>query len=217
MSAGIRVWWRASWSIGSLVIGSVLSVHAARAQDRMPPIAPEQMSAAQQEAVAELASVRGIALRGPWIPLLRSPEVMRRARAMGDYLRYDSVLPARFSEFLVLLTAREWTQQYEWVAHREIAVEAGLDPQIVLAIAEGRRPAGMDEQEAALYALHSELVQHRGVSDATYADAVRLFGEPGVIDAVGIVGYYTLLAMVMNVARTPIPAGMEPPLRAWPH
>ena len=200
----------------TLIWAGVLSFPMAQAQDRMPPIAPEQLTAAQREAVAELASVRGIALRGPWIPLLRSPEVMRRARAMGDYLRFDSSLPARLSEFLILLTAREWTQQYEWVAHRDIAIEAGLDPAIVLAIAEGRHPPGLREDETALHALHSELVRRHSVSDTTYTEAVRLFGEQGVIDAVGIIAYYTLLAMVMNTARTPIPAGTAPPLAAWP-
>jgi 4-carboxymuconolactone decarboxylase len=188
----------------------------AQAQDRMPPIAVEDMTDAQRAAAEELAQVRGIALRGPWIPLLRSPEVLRRARAMGDYLRYDSVLPPRLSEFLILLTAREWTQQYEWAAHAAIALEAGVEPAVVQAIAEGRRPAQLAEDEAALYALHSELLRNHGLSDASYADALRLFGEQGIVDAVGIIGYYSLLAMVMNVARTPAPGGMQPPLQAFP-
>ena len=87
----------------------------------------------QREAVAELASVRGIALRGPWIPLLRSPEVMRRARAMGDYLRYESTLPPRLSEFVILMTARAWTQNYEWHAHHKLALQAGLDAAVAQA------------------------------------------------------------------------------------
>ena len=94
----------------------------------MPPIAPQEMTPAQQAAVVELQAARGIAPRGPWIPLLRSPEVLARATAMGDYLRYNSLLPPRLSEFVILMTAREWTQHYEWHAHREIALDAGGRP-----------------------------------------------------------------------------------------
>lgn len=182
----------------------------------MPPIAAEDMTAAQTAAVAELAAVRGIVPRGPWIPLLRSPEVLSRARAMGDYLRYDTSLAPHLSEFLILLTAREWDQQYEWAAHYPIALDAGIDPETVSAVAEGRVPEGMTEDEAILHALFVELNGVHQVSDETYGRAVAAFGERGVIDAVGIIGYYTLLAMVMNTARTPVPATAAdvPPLPA---
>ena len=179
----------------------------------MPPIAQQDMTAEQIAAVTELREVRGIAPRGPWIPLLRSPEVMRRARAMGDYARFDTSLAPRLSEFLILLTAREWTQQYEWAAHYPIALDAGLDPEIVNAVAAGRRPTRMADDEAILYLFFVELNRDKEVSDPTYAQAVAAFGERGVIDAVGIIGYYTLLAMAMNTARTPVPGGAEPPLQ----
>ncbi len=185
---------------------------AVLAQDRMPPLSTQEMTEAQTAAVAELEEVRGIAPRGPWNPLLRSPEVMRRARALGDYLRFDSSLPPRLREFVILLTAREWTQQYEWYAHYQIALDAGIDPAVVSAVAAGRRPEEMAEDEAVLYAFFMELNRDKSVSDATYARAVGAFGEPGVIDTVGIVGYYTLLAMVMNTARTPVPGDDVPPL-----
>ena len=187
---------------------------AGRAQDRMPPIPPEDMTADQAAAVAELEAVRGIAPRGPWIPLLRSPEVMLRARAMGDYLRFESSLPPRLSEFLILLTAREWSQSYEWYAHYRIALDAGLDPATVEAVAQGRVPENMSEEESALHALFTELNRDKRVSDAAYARVDAAFGERGVIDALGIIGYYTLLAMVMNTARTPVPASAAdvPPL-----
>ena len=185
---------------------ALCAVSGVSAQDRMPPIAAENMTAAQTAAVAELAAVRGIVPRGPWIPLLRSPEVLSRARAMGDYLRYDTSLPPQLSEFLILLTAREWDQQYEWAAHYPIALDAGIDPDTVNAIAEGRVPEGMTDDEDILYALFAELNRTTNVTDETYGRAVAAFGDRGVVDAVGIVGYYTLLAMVMNTARTPVPA-----------
>jgi len=180
---------------------------AAVAQDRMPPIPADKLTAAQQEAIKEFKTARSVDISGPFVPLLRSPEAMTRTRALGDYMRFRSALPARLSEFVILLTARQWTQNYEWNAHAPIAREAGLSGEIIAAIAEGRRPSRMAADEEVLYTLHDELHRTHAVSDATYARAVAAFGEQGVVDALGITGYYTLLAMVMNTARTPMPAG----------
>jgi 4-carboxymuconolactone decarboxylase len=142
--------------------------------------------------------------------------MMNRARAMGDYLRYRSALPPRLSEFLILLTARQWSQQYEWSAHYEPALKAGLDPGLIKAVAEGRRPEKMAGDEEILWEFSGELQRNQSVSDSTYAKVVKAFGEQGVIDATGIVGYYTLLGMVLNVARTPAAPG-APPLPPLPH
>ena len=182
----------------------------------MPPIPPDKLTDAQKKAVEEFRAARNAAVSGPFTPLLRSPEVMNRARAMGDYLRYKSVLPPRLSEFAILIASREWTQNYEWDAHYALAMQAGLQPDIAAAVAEGRRPARMAEDEEILYNLCTELHHTKGVSDATYQRAVAKFGEQGVIDAVGIQGYYTLLAMVMNTARTPLPQGHTPALKPLP-
>jgi 4-carboxymuconolactone decarboxylase len=171
--------------------------------DRLPPIPVEQMTPAQQEAVQAFRTARGADVTGPFQPLLRSPELMMRTRAMGDYLRYKSALPPRLSEFVILITAREWTQQYEWNAHYQIALKAGLKRDVADAIAEGRRPDQMSEDEAILYDFCRELHRDRSVSDATYARALKAFGEQGVVDTIGISGYYTMLAMVLNTARTP--------------
>jgi 4-carboxymuconolactone decarboxylase len=180
--------------------------------DRMPPIAADKLTAAQQAAIAEFKAARSAEISGPFVPLLRSPEALTRVRALGDYMRFRSALPPRLSEFVILLTARQWTQNYEWNAHAPIARQAGLSPAIIAAIAEGRRPDGMAEDEDILYTLLDELGRTHAVSDATYARAVTAFGEQGVIDALGITGYYTLLAMVMNTARTPLPSGARPAL-----
>jgi 4-carboxymuconolactone decarboxylase len=186
------------------------------AQDRMPPIPPEKMTDAQKKAVEEFRAARNASVSGPFAPMLRSPEVMNRARAMGDYLRYKSVLPPRLSEFAILIASREWTQNYEWDAHYTLAMQAGLHPDIAAALAEGKRPARMAEDEEILYNLCTELHHTKTVSDATYQRAVAKFGEQGVIDAVGIQGYYTLLAMVMNTTRTPLPEGHTPALKPLP-
>src|SRR5438876_10336173 len=132
------------YTIAMLICAAV----PALAQDRMPPIAPDKLTDAQKKAIEEFKAARSADISGPFIPLLRSPEVLTRARALSDYLRYRSVLPPRLSEFVILLTARAWTQNYEWNAHEPLARQAGLNPAVIKAIADGRRPEGMAEDEA---------------------------------------------------------------------
>lgn len=189
---------------------------SAGGQDRMPPIPADKLTDAQKKAIEEFKAARSVDISGPFVPMLRSPEVMSRARAMGDYLRYKSSLPPRLSEFVILLTARRWTQQYEWNAHAPLALQGGVRADLVQAIAEGRRPDGMAEDEDAVYTLWDEVQRTQGASDTTYARAVGKVGEQGVIDVLGITGYYTMLAMVMNTTRTPLPAGVTPPLAPLP-
>ena len=173
--------------------------------DRMPEIPADKMTPEQKKAADEFFAERKVAIFGPFVPLLRSPEVMQRARAMGDYLRYKSVLPAALNEFTILITARRWSQSYEWAVHQPIALKAGLKPEITQALAEGRRPQGMSADEEIIYDFSTELHENQCVSDATYAHAVSRFGEQGVIDLLGVNGYYTFLAIVLNTTRTAAP------------
>jgi 4-carboxymuconolactone decarboxylase len=204
--------------LGTLVLVAAVfgAAVSAGGQDRMPPIPAGKLTDAQKKAIEEFKAARSVDISGPFVPMLRSPEVMSRARAMGDYLRYKSSLPPRLSEFVILLTARRWTQQYEWHAHQPLALQGGLRGEIVTAIAEGRRPATMAEDEDAVYTLWEEVQRTQTASDATYARAVGKVGEQGVIDVLGITGYYTMLAMVMNTTRTPLPDGVKPPLALLP-
>ena len=126
------------------------------------------------------------------------------------------MLPSRLSEFVILITAREWTQNYEWNAHHDLAIKGGLSPEIAKAVAEGRRPDRMADDEEVIYSFCMELQRNQSVSDETYARMVSKFGEQGVIDAVGILGYYTLLAMALNTSRTPLPSGATPALAPFP-
>ena len=199
-----------------MVMLMAVAAGEAMAQDRMPEISPEKMTPAQKKAAEEFLAERKTAVFGPFVPLLRSPEAMQRARAMGDYLRFRSVLPPKLNEFVILITARQWTQQYEWDVHYPIAIKAGLKPEIAKAVAEGRRPAGMAEDEETVYEFCIELHRNQSVSDATYARALAKFGEQGVMDMVCVNGYYTFLAMVLNVARTPLPKGSKPALAPLP-
>lgn len=182
----------------------------ARAQDRLPPIAPDRMTPEQRSASEAFLAARKVPVFGPFVPLLRSPELMTSARSMGDYLRYRSSLPQRISEFVILVTAREWTQDLEWKIHQPIALKAGILPETVQAIAEGRRPEHMTDEETAAWSFSTELHHNKSVSDATYAAALARFGDKGVMDLAGINGYYTMLAMALNVARTPSGQGAAP-------
>ncbi len=180
--------------------------------DRMPAQPPESLTPAQREAAAELASGPRGAVFGPFVPLLRSPGLLSPLQKTGEYLRYRSALPPRLSEFAILVVARRWSQQYEWHIHEPIAERAGVPRGHIRAVAEGRRPDAMAPDEAAVHDFLQELQANRGVSDETYARVLEHFGERGVVDLCGLCGYYTLLAMVMNVARTPLPEGVAPPL-----
>lgn len=206
---------RHAGAVASIIMLSAVVVPAL-AQDRMPPIPADKYTAAQKKAAEEFAGGRGYEVRGPFVPLIRSPEVMLRAKAMGDHLRFKSALAPRLSEMVILITAREWTQQYEWVAHHDIAIKAGLRKEIADAIADGRRPVGMADDEEAAYDMSIEIQRTKRVSDATWNRAVAKFGEQGVIDLLGINGYYTFLAMTMNAARTGLPAGVAEPLKRFP-
>ena len=181
--------------------------------DRMPSIPKDQWTDAQRQAAATFAELRGQEVFGPFAVMLRSPDVMLRAAAMGDYMRHHTVLPPKLNEFIILLTARHWTQQFEWYVHQPAALQAGLGHDIVNAIAAGRRPIGMSDEEKIVHDFTIELLRGQNVSDPVYAAAVSRFGEQGVIDMVGVAGYYTLLSMIMNTARTPVPADSTvPPL-----
>jgi 4-carboxymuconolactone decarboxylase len=189
-----------------------LLVAPAVAQDRMPPIPKDKWSPELQRAT----STRG-ALVGPWIPLSRSPEVMGLMMDMRTHVAQRTLLGNALTEMAILIAAREWTQQFEWNAHEPAAIKAGVKPEIVSAIREGRRPRQMSEQEEALYDLCMELHHTKSVSDPTYDRAVKaLGGEDKVVEAVAVEGYYALLAMVMNTARTPLPDGRTPPLPLFP-
>ena len=185
-------------------------------QDRMPAIPTEKMSDAQRQAVDEFEAGRGSPPFGPFIPLLRSPEVMLRTKALGDYLRFKSILPAKLRELAILATAREWSQQFEWNLHAPIALKAGLSPDLVKSLAQGVHPVGMTEDEGIVYEFCVELHRRKTVKDAIYNKARAKLGEQGVIELVSLNGYYTFLAMVLNVARTPSQSEGEPDLLLYP-
>lgn len=175
--------------------------------DRLPPLSAAEMTAEQRAAVDEISAGPRGGLIGPFVPLLRSPQLMSRLQRTGEYLRFHSGVDQCLIEMCILLVARHWNEQFEWTFHRPLALAEGLAPEIVEAIAHARRPDELDEGTAAVYDLVDELQHTRDVSTPTFERAVRALGEPGLIDVVGTVGYYTALAMVMNTSRVPAPDG----------
>jgi 4-carboxymuconolactone decarboxylase len=171
--------------------------------ERMPPIPDDAMNDVQRAAAEALRAGPRKGVKGPFIPLMRSPELMSRLQRVGEYLRFDSALPPRLSEFATLIVSRAWTQQFEWAVHVPLALKAGTSQDTIDAVREGRRPVAMSDDEALVHDFCIELATHRGASDATYAACVARLGEQGVIDLVSLVGYFTMISMVLNVAGTP--------------
>ena len=180
--------------------------------ERLPPLARQRMTARQREVAEAIAGGPRGGLRGPFQAWLRSPEVADRFQRVGEYVRFQSSIPPALNELAILVTAREWTAQFEWHAHHALAMKAGLPPAIAEAIARGERPEGMDADQSAIYEFAAELHRDRSVSDATYAAVAGRFGERGVVDLIAACGYYVAVAMTLNVSRVPLPDGVPPPL-----
>ena len=185
------------------------------AERRFKELTPETMTAEQKKVADAIQSgPRGAGLRGPFNALLRSPDLCDLVQRVGAYVRYSSSIPARLNEMAIIMAGRKWTAQYEFYAHRKLAIEAGLRSEICDAIALNRRPDGMQADEVVVYDFCSELLATGQVSDAHYKAVTDKFGERGAIDLVGAVGYYSLVSMVLNVDRVPLPPGETPPLKA---
>jgi 4-carboxymuconolactone decarboxylase len=151
---------------------------------------------------------------GPFNVMLRNPEMGDLAQKLGAQARFHSELPDKLRELAILITARYWTSQYEWQAHRRAAEQAGLSKPIIEAIATGKRPAGMSAEEEVIYNFGNELMEKRGdVSDATFQAAVKMFGERRVVNVINIMGYYSLVSMLLNADRHPMPGGAAPELK----
>ena len=180
--------------------------------DRLPPIPASDWTPDQRRLAQPIIDGPRGALISPFVPLLRSPELMDHAQRMGEYLRYRSSIGLRLSELAICITARQWSQQVEWAIHAPIAEREGIAPAALADIAQGRQPSALQPDEAVLYAFCTELHHNHGVSDATWHAAKALWGEQGVIDLIGVNGYYTFLSMVMNSARTTVPPSSAAPL-----
>jgi len=178
---------------------------------RLGPLPREEMTEEQRDLVdAILSGPRG-SLAGPFEPWLRSPELGNRAQALGEFCRFHTSLEPRLAELAIILTGAHWRSQFEFWFHANKAREYGMPESVIEAIRTHQAPVLADRAERALYAVVSEYLATTRVSDATYREAVETLGERGVVDAVGIVGYYGLVSMTLNVFQVGLPDGAEPP------
>lgn len=180
---------------------------------RFKPLTWETLSPSQLTMVESVMAGKRGSMQGPYNVLLRSPELGNLAQQFGAHTRYNSSLPLALNELAILLVARFWSSPFVWWAHKRIALEAGLDAALVDAIATGSPAPALAADAAAVYEFCSELLQTRRVSDATYAALVAQFGEPGVVDVMGTMSYYTLVSMSLNVDQYPLPEGAEAELQ----
>ena len=200
----------------ALIAALIALPQAIRAEDitRFAPLKADELSPAQKAWADMIAVPPRNAKFGapPYRAYIRNPELAPRLSALSDYLRWNTTLPPRLSEFAILITARQWTVQYEWSAHYPLALKAGLDPKILGDISAGRRPENMREDEAALYDLATALYRDKKVTDTVYKTAVDKFGERGVMDIIGIIGYYDLVSMTLLTMQAGAPNDSVPPL-----
>ena len=200
-----------------LLVLLLLQAGNVAAQDRMPMILADKQTKEQKQAVADYKDIRKVDLDGPpWSVLLRVPDLVVPSLQLRLHNQFHSVLSPKLTEFAILIAARNWTSYYEWNSHSQEAVTAGLSAAVIGAVADGWRPEQMTEDEGIVYDFCTELLHNQSVSDPTYARALAKFGEPGVVEAASLVGYYTYLAMVMNTARTPSPAVGKSALAPFP-
>ena len=184
--------------------------------DRFKPLTYDQLTPAQRTMTEHLLSGERGGMNGPFNVLLRSPEMGDAVQALGTQVRFHSSLPPRLNEFAIIITGRFWNAQYEWYAHKRLALQAGLKPAVIDALAAGRRPAEMQADEEAVYNFVTELLHTKQVSDSTFEAAKDRLGERSLVDLIGVVGYYGLVSMVLNVDRYPLPAGIQPELKRLP-
>jgi 4-carboxymuconolactone decarboxylase len=201
------------FTVAALALGFTVPVIAAEGV-RFPPIAPDQFSAQQKQFAALMRQPprNGNVVNAPFKVYFRSPEFGLHAIGMSDYLRWGTQYDPKQTELIILLAARQWDSGYIWHAHYALAMKAGMDPKIPAAIAAGKRPEGMTEDQSLLYDLISETYRDHAISDGTYGAAVKKFGEKGVTDAIGLAGYYGITAMALIAGKATYPAGNEPKL-----
>jgi len=190
---------------------------AAQARERLPMPVTDSMSEAQRAAAQALIDGPRKGVYGPFLPLLRSPDLLERVAKVGEYLRFGSGIDARVRELVTCATARHQGNQFEWLMHAPLAVQAGVNADAIESLRLGARPKGLKADEELALDFTHELLRTHGVSDPTYAAALAAFGEQGVVELTTLVGYFAMVNWVMNVARTPAMASATgEPLQAFP-
>src|SRR3989454_8415387 len=213
---------RRGWIVVCFIVFSLMAAQAQAPSardiqlvgDRFKPLKWDEMTPAQKTMMEHLFAGERRGAGGPFNVLLRSPEMGDLAQQFGASMRFHSSLPKKLNEMAIIITARYWTAQYEWNAHRKAAADNGLNESIIQAIAAGKRPASMDAGETVVYNFSTELLNTKHVSDALFKAAVDKFGERGVVDLMGVIGWYQFVSSLLNVDRYPLSPGDKPELQA---
>lgn len=183
---------------------------------RLPLLDPNDMNADQRAVYDDIMSGARGSIQGPFNPWLRSPKLADRAQKLGEYCRFNTILGPRLSEIAILLTARHWQSQFEWYAHAGLARDAGHSDETIAAIKDGARPDFADYREAMVFDYAHELIANGRVGDETHARAVELLSEQGVVEVVGVIGYYMLVSLTLNAFHVPLPEGVPLPFPDGP-
>ena len=190
---------------------------------RLAPLHPRELDAKQARVLdAMLAGPRGKSgfltrerrVGGPFAPWLLSPGFAHHAQELGAFVRYGTSLEPRLKELAIIVVGAAWRADYEFAAHGPMAVRAGVSREVVEALARSETPAFERDDERVVYEFARDLVENRRVGEDHYAHAVELLGEPGTVELVGTLGYYTLVCMTLNAFEVPLGEGMEPPFAA---
>lgn len=206
---------------GIVAVAALGFALAGAAQQRLGPVPKAQMTTAQKTAYDAFVRARQGEPFGFWWGYMRVPEVLIPFLEIQTYVHEvieteQSAIGEKLTHFAMLIVARHWTQQVIWDLHDEAALASGLKPEVLEALAAGRRPTGMSEGEEIVYDFCIELLRNHSVSDGTYDRMAAQFGERGVAEVTLLQGEYTMMSMFMNVARTPLDPGTPPPLRPFP-
>ncbi len=182
---------------------------------RLATLSQDKLTAEQRALADSIKSgPRGqFKMSGPFAVYLHAPQFGELAQQLGGHVRYNTSVPPRLSEFAILVTAQHWKAQYEWAAHAPMAEKQGVKPQTIRDIQAGRTPKSAARDEAAIYAFAKELYAKRRVSEPTYKRVHKLLGDAGTVELVGILGYYAMVSMTLNVFRMPVPEDVKPPFR----
>jgi 4-carboxymuconolactone decarboxylase len=178
---------------------------------RLKRLDPNKMEGEQKRVYEEIASGGRGGLQGPYNALLRVPEIADSAQKLGAYCRFHASLGPRLTELAIIITAKHYRAQFEWHAHAELALKAGLDPTIVDAIREGRRPQFAEDKEEAVYIFCTMLHEQHRIDATTYDRTREIFGEKGIVEMTSTVGYYSLISLVLNTFEVPVPEGAAQP------
>lgn len=174
---------------------------------RLKLLSPGEMSADQKQIYDEAVAGKRGAAPPPMMAWLNSPGMAKHATRLGEFVRYDTIFPAKLSEIAILVTARHWTSHYEWYAHKRLALKGGLDPKVIDDIRDRRTPAFDDPKAKMIYDLAKSLHEGHGVAKGLYDEAVKVLGERGVVEVIGLCGYYTMVSMTLNTFEFPLPDG----------